>query len=76
MEGSQERLSGEGEIPLSVLYPPLPSDYFKDKGDVLVPIWPHHRRRVVPYIRRRDLNASEDGGKPVYAWEIGIKGTF
>lgn len=73
-------LSGEGNgDALSILYPKIPGDYFRDKDNPLVPIRWIPRRRVVPYFIKRDLNNTgneETLDKPKYTYEIGIKGTF
>ena len=73
-------LSGEGSgDTLSILYPKIPGDYFKDKDNPLVPIRWKPRRSLMPYFIKRDLNKMGDDesiNKPKYAYEIGIKGTF
>ena len=72
---------------LSILYPPLPDDYFEGKDvdellkrpstnpiDTIVDTY--NNLPVKPYIRRRDLNAGDESAKSKHAWEIGIKFDF
>ena len=93
MEGNKEQLSSEPVDELSfrsllkndngdlcALYPPLLDDYFRDKGDVLVPSQGNQKWTVRPYMRRVDLNNNPDiddeYNRPKNAYEIGIRGTF
>lgn len=62
---------------LSLLFPELPKDYFKDKKDAFGPT--RKKPSIVPYVSRVDLNNDPklmECNEPRYAWEIGIKGTF
>lgn len=72
---------------LSMLYPPLPDDYFEGKDvdellkrpstnpiDTIVDTY--NNLPVKPYIKRRDLNAGDESAKSKHAWEIGISFDF
>lgn len=72
---------------LSLLYPELPKDYFRDKGDVFEKrknpiekvIDEYNNLPIKPYIKKRDLNNTDDApgeNKPVDAYEIGIRIDF
>lgn len=92
MEGDQEFMNddldltygtqlsgGERDDTLSILFPELPRDYFKNKKNPLVPIRWRPKMCVKPYFRKRDLNmqgVEESTDRPKYTYEIGIKGTF
>ena len=87
MEGDSEFLSdGLGPWPLSAPYGNESALYSYENhlSDVdysgFFPKYPYNKPRVLPYIRRRDLNNVNDApledNPPKYAWEIGIKGEF
>ena len=72
---------------LSMLYPPLPDDYFegKDVDEMLKRpstnpidniVDAYNNLPVKPYIKRRDLNDGDESAKSKHAWEIGIKFDF
>lgn len=64
---------------LSCLFPPLPDDYFERHLDVVLVKPEKQKPKVRPFVKRVDLNNSEDSpgeNKPFNAWEIGVNFDF